>query len=69
MGNIKDFDDNSNLKLFPSPALKSLFDNLNAISRPQNPDEPSSINCEYYEADQKKYVFFIPYEYSVFRPA
>ena len=24
MGNIKDFDDNSDLKLFPSPALKSL---------------------------------------------
>ena len=51
MGNIKDFDDNSDLKLFPSPALKSLFDNLNDISRPQDPDEPSSINCEYYEAD------------------
>ena len=51
MGKRKDSDENSDLKIFPTPALTSFFDNLNDISRPQDHDEPSSINCEYYEAD------------------
>ena len=51
LGKRKDSDENSDLKIFPTPALKSFFDNLNDISRPQDHDEPSSINCEYYEAD------------------
>ena len=46
----KDLGENSDLK-FPAPALKSFFANINDLNQPQDHDESSSINCEYYEAD------------------
>ena len=50
---IKDINENSSLKIFPTSNEKSLFNELNGLNLPDDDlDEPRSINCEYYDADQ-----------------
>ena len=43
-GISKDLDENSDPKIFPSPALKSFFRNTNDLNQPQDHNESSSVN-------------------------